>query len=81
MRDLKLINSDLTARHVVQILTEDNPNATDEQDGYNLELEVHGTWIYYCGDSSINGSIHSNLLPNIHRFRKLIYVNILRGHV
>ena len=40
MRDLKLINSDLTARHIVRILTDDNPNATDEQDGYNLELEV-----------------------------------------
>ena len=40
MRDLKLINSDLTARHIVRVLTDDNPNATDEQDGYNLELEV-----------------------------------------
>ena len=40
MRDLKLINSDLTARHIVRILTDDNPNATDEQDGYNLDLEV-----------------------------------------
>lgn len=40
MKDLKLINNDLTAKHVVEILTSDNPNATDEQDGYNLELEV-----------------------------------------
>ena len=40
MSDLKLINSDLTARHIVRVLTDDNPNATDEQDGYNLELEV-----------------------------------------
>ena len=40
MRDLKLITKNLTARHIVRVLTEDNPNATDDQDGYNLELEV-----------------------------------------
>lgn len=49
VRDLKLINSDLTARSVVKLLTADNPNATDDQDGYNLELEVrtHCTHVYW----------------------------------
>ena len=49
MRDLKLITKNLTARHIVRVLTEDNPNATDDQDGYNLELEVsilcHNYWL------------------------------------
>jgi len=40
MRDLRLINKDMNAKKVVQTLVKDNPNATDDQDGYNLELEV-----------------------------------------
>ncbi|KAK3611960.1 hypothetical protein CHS0354_011618 [Potamilus streckersoni] len=40
IKDLKLINNDLTARHVIDILAEDDPNVADGEGCYNLELEM-----------------------------------------
>lgn len=39
-QDLRLIDCDLTARMVVEILACDDPKVTDCQDAVNLELEV-----------------------------------------
>ena len=44
-KDLKLINNDLTAQGVIEVLSSDDPSVSDGEGCYNLELEVS---IYYC---------------------------------
>lgn len=41
MQDLKLINDDLTAKHVIEVLAADDPNVADGEGCYNMELEVN----------------------------------------
>ncbi|XP_052274745.1 radial spoke head 10 homolog B-like isoform X2 [Dreissena polymorpha] len=40
IQDLKLINADLTAKGVIDTLAKDDPNVTDGEGSYNLELEM-----------------------------------------
>ena len=39
-QDLKLINNDLTAQGLIEVLASDDPSVTDGEGCYNLELEV-----------------------------------------
>lgn len=39
-QEFKLINNDLTPKAIIQVLTSDDPNVSDEEGCCNLELEV-----------------------------------------
>ncbi|XP_052776085.1 radial spoke head 10 homolog B-like isoform X2 [Mya arenaria] len=40
IKDLKLINNDLTAKDVIEVMAKDDPNVSDGEGSYNLELEM-----------------------------------------
>ena len=40
LQDMKLINNDLTAKAVIEVLASDYPTMTDEEGSINMELEV-----------------------------------------
>ncbi len=39
-QDFKLLNEDLTAKAIAEILAQDDPNVTDPEGDVNLDLEV-----------------------------------------
>jgi hypothetical protein len=43
MKDLKLINTDLTPKAIVDILASDDPKITDDEGAINMEPEVRAS--------------------------------------
>ena len=46
LKDLKLLNDDLTAKAVINILAEGDPKVCDPDGAMNLEMEVRNMWSF-----------------------------------